>query len=65
MDVSNPVNSEFALIKKVTKEIGVSRSLLYSLEQKKIINFYRLGGKIFLKWSEITRALDQSCKGCK
>jgi predicted DNA-binding transcriptional regulator AlpA len=65
MDGVNPVNAEFGSLKSVISELGVSRSLVYSLEKKKIVNFYRLGGKIFLKWNEIKRALQDSCKGCK
>jgi len=65
MGTQEIVLSEFGTIKKVADDLGVSRSHLRSLEGKKIINFYRLGGKIFVKWSEIKRALEDSCKGCK
>jgi hypothetical protein len=64
MDGGNPVSSEFGSLKKVSKELNVSRSMLYSLEGKHIINFYRLGGKVFIKWDEIKKALQDSCKGC-
>jgi excisionase family DNA binding protein len=65
MTVEKMVLSEFSTIKEVGKGFGVSRSYLKSLESKKIINFYRLGGKVFIKLSEIERALKDSCKGCK
>jgi predicted DNA-binding transcriptional regulator AlpA len=65
MDGVNPVTAEFGSLKNVIKQLGVSRSLVYSLEKKRLVNFYRLGGKIFLKWNEIKRALQDSCKGCK
>jgi hypothetical protein len=65
MDTQNLVLSEFGSIKTITEKLEISRSLIYSLESKHIINFYRLGGKIFIKWSEIKRALEDSCKGCK
>jgi predicted DNA-binding transcriptional regulator AlpA len=61
----NPVTAEFGRLKDVSAQVGVSRSMIYSLEKKKIVNFYRLGGKIFIKWSEIKRALLDSCRGCK
>ena len=65
MTAQEIVLSEYSPIKKVTTELGISRSLIESMERKKRINFYRLEGKIFIKWSEIKRALEDSCKGCK
>jgi hypothetical protein len=65
MTAQQAVSSEFSTIKKLKADFGVSRSYLNSLEKKKIINFYRLGGKIFIRLSEIKRALEDSCKGCK
>lgn len=65
MEGEKSVLEGFATIKVIAKKFSVSRSYLKSLEAKKIINFRRLGGKIFIKLSEIEKALEDACKGCK
>lgn len=54
------ITPDHVALRDCKDELGVSRSLLQSLEKSGKIKYYRLGGKVYVKRSELLKCMEST-----
>lgn len=52
------ITPDLVAVKDCKEVLGVSRSMVYSLEKSKKIKFYRLKSRVYVKRSELEKCME-------